>query len=74
MRQRQRNQPEHQTAGEQIPPGRPFSTGDGGGTDNLDQLRESADRLLAAADDAIDRTLSGNSDAFLEANRQHGGQ
>jgi len=43
-------------------------------SDNLDALREAAERLLAAGDDAINRALSGNSEAFLEANRQQGGQ
>jgi hypothetical protein len=37
-------------------------------------LREAAERLLAQGADAIDRALSGNSAAFLAANRQEGGQ
>jgi hypothetical protein len=40
----------------------------------LDALTANAERMLAAGDDAIDRALSGNSDAFLRANRQHGGE
>jgi hypothetical protein len=40
----------------------------------LEQLRASADRLLAAGTDAIDRALSSDSRAFLDANRQEGGQ
>ena len=45
--------------------------GEGG---NLDALRAEGDRLLAAADEAIDRVLSGNSTDFLRASRQHGGE
>lgn len=41
---------------------------------NLDALRAEANELLAAGDDAINRVLSGNSEAFLLANRQQGGQ
>ena len=37
-------------------------------------LRESAERLLAQGADAIERALSQNSAAFLAANRQEGGQ
>ncbi|MFN8644445.1 MAG: hypothetical protein U0802_23350 [Candidatus Binatia bacterium] len=44
---------------------------DGG---DLAAARDDADRLFAAADSAIDRALSADSKAFLEANRQHGGQ
>jgi len=33
-----------------------------------------AERLLAAADSAIERALSTDSRAYLAANRQHGGQ
>jgi hypothetical protein len=36
--------------------------------------REAAERLLAQGADAIERALSGNSAAFLAANRQEGGQ
>lgn len=42
--------------------------------ENLDRLREAAELLLAAGGDAINRALSGNSEAFLAANRQQGGQ
>ncbi len=49
----------------------------GGGGDHddtrLDRLR-SAERLLAAADEAIDRALSSDSEQFLRAARQTGGQ
>ena len=44
----------------------------GGG--NLDEVREAGQSLFAAADEAIRRALSGNSQAFLEATRQEGGQ
>lgn len=37
-------------------------------------LRSDAERLLAAADEAIERALSTDSAAFLRANRQLGGQ
>ncbi len=39
-----------------------------------DQAREAAERFLASADEAIDRALSGDSEAFLAASRQQGGQ
>ena len=41
---------------------------------DLDRLREISRELLAAGDRAIARALSGNSEAFLAANRQGGGQ
>lgn len=63
MHTRQRNHEETQQA-------QPAAAGSG----DLDQLRASADRLLAAGSDAIDRALSSDSRAFLEANRQEGGQ
>lgn len=37
-------------------------------------LRRISQEFLMAADDAINHALSGNSQAFLEANRQLGGQ
>lgn len=37
-------------------------------------LRQQAERLLAAGSDIIDRALSGDSEAFLDGNRQEGGQ
>lgn len=43
----------------------------GGGINPL--LGEAA-KLLAAGDEIIARTLSGNSEDFLQANRQSGGQ
>jgi len=50
--------------------------GDGSaGPDNLTQLRADSDRLLAAGDAAIQNALAGsNSEAFLRASRQQGGQ
>jgi hypothetical protein len=40
----------------------------------LDRVREAGESLLHAADQAIQRALSGDSLAFLEATRQDGGQ
>jgi hypothetical protein len=49
------------------------SSGNSGGS--LDELREQANRFLAAGDAAIDRALANtDSTAFLRANRQQGGQ
>lgn len=45
------------------------------GSGNLTQLRADSDRLLAAGDAAIQNALAGNnSEAFLRASRQQGGQ
>jgi hypothetical protein len=41
---------------------------------DLDRLRDAGESLLAAGQAAIDRALSGNSEAFLDASRQEGGQ
>lgn len=46
----------------------------GPGDGNLDGLRQAGEELWAAGDDAINRALSGNSEAFLAATRQEGGQ
>lgn len=46
---------------------------DGGGSDS-DELRDAGEAFLAAADEAITRALSGNSEEFLARNRQMGGQ
>lgn len=54
-------------------PARPRGAGDGG-DDNLNAIRDGAQDLLAAADVAIERALSGDSESFLWANRQSGGQ
>ena len=49
----------------------PPGAGEGGG---LEAARTRADRLLRAADEAIARALSGDSERFLQATRQSGGQ
>jgi hypothetical protein len=41
---------------------------------NLRRLRREARNILAAGNDAINRALSRDSAAFLQANRQQGGQ
>jgi hypothetical protein len=41
---------------------------------NLNAIRQAGEALLDAGDDAIDRALSGNSEEFLAASRQQGGQ
>lgn len=51
----------------------PPATGAGGAGD-LGELRRAGENLLAAGDEAIRRALSGDSEAFLRANRQEGGQ
>jgi len=65
MRERERRSDEQQrhTAGGGAPSG-----------SSLDDLGDAAARLLAVGDAAIDRALSSDSDAFLHANRQQGGQ
>jgi hypothetical protein len=44
------------------------------GNGNLAAIGDTVGRLLAAGDAAIDRALSADSEAFLRANRQQGGQ
>lgn len=44
------------------------------GDDALDSTRSNAERLLRAADDAITRALSADSERFLQATRQAGGE
>jgi hypothetical protein len=63
MRQKERQDISPPAGGGSNPPG------------GLDQLREQANRFLAAGDEAIDRALA-NSDsaAFMRANQQHGGE
>ena len=51
--------------------GQPSGTSEG---DGLEAARSSADRLLRAADEAIARALSQDSERFLQATRQSGGQ
>lgn len=53
----------------------PDQGGDGSSEDGeLDAIRADGNSFLAAGDEAIRRALSGNSEAFLRANRQRGGQ
>jgi hypothetical protein len=47
---------------------------DAGGAADTDELRGAGETFLAAADEAINRALSGNSEQFLAQNRQLGGQ
>ena len=42
--------------------------------DNLNRIRRAGERLFEAGNDAISRTLSGDSLAFLNATQQEGGQ
>ena len=42
--------------------------------DQMESSRQEADALLSAADRAIDRTLSSNSEAFLNECVQEGGE
>ena len=44
------------------------------GAARLRQAQEDADALLRAADDAINRALSRDSNEFLRQARQHGGE
>jgi hypothetical protein len=48
------------------------STGDSG--ENLGRMRLAGQGLIAAGGDAIRKALSGNSQSFLAATRQQGGQ
>jgi hypothetical protein len=41
---------------------------------NLPDLRRAGEDFLKAGDEAIGRALSGNSEEFLAANRQQGGE
>ncbi len=45
-----------------------------GGGANLDATKREGDDLLAAGDEAINRALSGDSQGFINATRQRGGQ
>jgi hypothetical protein len=51
----------------------PAGPGDDGGA-GLAAAREAAERFLQAGDRALDRALSQDSEAFLRASRQEGGQ
>ncbi len=52
----------------------PGHGGGGGAGGALDAIRREAEQYLAAADQAIDRALSGDSEAFVRASRQQGGE
>lgn len=52
----------------------PFGQPEGAPGGNLEQVRRLADELLSAADEAIRKALSGDSQQFLQANRQQGGE
>jgi hypothetical protein len=43
-------------------------------SEETQELHDEGELFLAAADDAINRALSGNSNEFLAQNRQQGGQ
>lgn len=58
---------------ERSDPGSGTGAGVGDGA-SLRAVRQKADDLLAAGDEAIRRALSSDSEAFLQANRQEGGQ
>lgn len=68
MNERERHQAMRQPLSHAAAPGNP------GADTDAERLRADAERLLNAADDAIARALSGDSEMFLEANRQAGGQ
>ena len=42
--------------------------------EDLERIRQSANEFLTAGDEAIRRALSGDSEEFLRANRQRGGE
>ena len=50
----------------------PSGTGDEG--ESLERIRQTANEFLSAGEEAIRRALSENSEEFLRANRQQGGQ
>ena len=45
-----------------------------GESSQLSELRQAAEELLAAGAEVINRTLSNDSEAYLAATRQQGGQ
>ena len=63
----------HELHDESLRPGQPDSgeNPDGG---EAEYLRQAGEALFRAADEAIHRALAGDSQAFLEATRQSGGQ
>ncbi len=68
MSERERHLPKREPRSRTAAPGNPGADAD------VERLRADAERLLNAADDAIARALSGDSETFLEANRQESGQ
>ena len=67
MRLRERTDEDRVRSGQNPP--------DGGTNDaNLNRLRLAGQDLLTAGADAIQKALSGNSERFLAATRQQGGQ
>ena len=52
----------------------PPATGPAGDPNALDDVRRTGAQFLARADEAIARALSGDSESFLRAGRQQGGQ
>ena len=62
LRQRDRQQDTRPTDTDEAPGG------------NLERIRAQATADIAAADAVIERALSGDSTAFIAANRQSGGQ
>ena len=52
----------------------PESGAEAGTGAEMEALRQAGERLLSAGDEAISRALSGDSERFLAANRQQGGQ
>jgi len=55
----------------------PFNGTGGGalqGGGNLSSLRDEGERLLGAAEDAIRKVMSGDSQEFIRRSRQQGGQ
>jgi hypothetical protein len=51
-----------------------YAPDDSGSEHDGDALRSAGEAFLAAADEVINRALSGNSEQFLAQNRQMGGQ
>ena len=52
----------------------PPSSGTGDEGESLEQIRRTANEFLSAGEEAIRRALSDDSEVFLRANRQQGGQ
>lgn len=63
----------HERTNEQPPTPAPEVTPAAGGG-SLDELAQQGSTLASAGHDIINAALSGNSEAFLAANRQMGGQ